>query len=225
MNRFIIISIITHIFVIGIFFIIKPSTNKIVSFSSPKVIDVKFIKFKEPIPEVENVVEDKPIVKKKVVQKKVVKKQKPVLAEKKVPEKINKKKVDKVKKLPIIDSVKTKVVKEKKEPPVKSGASIEQKSFVYDYYLKMLQSKIYINFNPPYNLKLEEKVVTIYFDIDKRGNVSNIKFEKETQSGLLNRLAMRAVKELKMPPLPKKFVDGGDEILSIHFTFIYKNKE
>ena len=221
-SKFVYVSIAIHVVAIVMLFVVCSSTENFVSFASPDVIEVEFIEFEEPVPEVVEV-EEAPIVEEQTIDKKVEQKKEEVLAEKKVPEKIEKK-VEKIKEKPKVDSVKTKVVEQKKEVPVKSGASAEQKSFVYDYYLKMLQGKVYRNFKPPYNLKLEDKVITIYFELDKTGKVSNIKFEKKTQSGLLNRLAMRAIQELKMPPLPQKYVDGGESMLSIHFTFIYNDK-
>ncbi len=222
MNKFVLYSVISHLVVLMSFVLIKPSKTEIVNFSSPEVMELEFIDFQEAVQEVLEAEEEAPLDEEQKIEKPVEQHKEKVLAEKKVAEKIERK-VEKDVEKPKIDSVKTKVAKEKQKP-IESGAKATQASFVYDYYLKMLQDKVYRNFKPPYNLKLEDKIVTIYFDIDERGRVSNIEFKKKSQSGLLNRLAQRAIQDLKMPPLPKKFIDGGDKTLSINFTFVYDSK-
>lgn len=117
-----------------------------------------------------------------------------------------------------------------KETPVSVAAgqgavSLDSPVFPYLYYLKILENKIYENWNPP----LEEdsisgklKSVVIFFKILKNGEIVSPHVEKSSGLSFYDQSALRAVILANpLPPLPLEF---EEEFLGVHMGFKQTNK-
>ncbi len=222
--KYIFISIVFHIFVIVLIIIYKPKRIEINFIQEPIIMNIEVFKEKTIVKQKqeegkENTekIEGKPKEVQKKAKEEKVKEQKKELAIKK---KYKKLKQEKEKK----EEVKKEKKAEKKENKNSKVIQTEQE-FSYNYYLNIIQARIYKNFVVPYKIDVEDNIVIIYFEIQKNGQITNIKFEKKSKSELLNRLAYRAVKITRLPPLPSAYVNQGNSFLAVHFTFIYEAKE
>jgi len=203
MNRFHILSILLHILILTALFI----SGRANFMPIPKLEVYKVSLAPLPQPKVispEQVPEE---------VKEVVPEEKP---EEKAPPKKEEKKSEPAKK----------PVEKKAEEVVKKGLpDIKPKiytgsgrGFTYSYYLNILLNKISKNWHNPFR---DQDVILksiVYFEVNKDGNIYNIRLEENSGNELYNETAMRAVIVTKsLPPLPDEFVD---DYLKVHLEFL-----
>lgn len=86
--------------------------------------------------------------------------------------------------------------------------------FEYPYYISLMVNKIRSNWIKPSS---GEIVVTIFFRVDRTGQISDIRVEKSSGIAALDRAAMRAVfNSNPLPPLPQ---DYREPRLTVHLDF------
>ena len=92
------------------------------------------------------------------------------------------------------------------------------RGFNYSYYLNILLSKIGQNWNNPYRNKDVILKSIVYFEVDERGVISNIRIEIDSGDEVYNESTIRAVAITKrLPPLPQEF---SDDYLKVHLEFL-----
>lgn len=117
---------------------------------------------------------------------------------------------------------------EQKEPPKESkeGKStvesekvrLDVDEFPFSYYLALLRSRIQTNWEPPVGPATDfSRVATVYFRIQRNGQVTDISIEEGSGDFLFDRAALRAVTLANpLPPLPGDFPEPS---LGVHFEF------
>jgi outer membrane biosynthesis protein TonB len=160
-----------------------------------------------PLPQPKIVEEAKPEEPEKKEEEQVVKKEK-APPEKKTPPKkkttTQKKTTEEIKKgLPDVS------------PKVYTGSG---RGFTYSYYLNILLSKVRENWQNPFKGQDVVLKSIVYFEIDKRGTIYNIRLEDDSGNELYNETTIRAVALTKrLPPLPQEF---SDDYLKVHLEFL-----
>jgi len=87
------------------------------------------------------------------------------------------------------------------------------------YYLGMILTKISQNWRNPYQGGKQEIRATIYFKIDRNGNLLEAILEKSSGDALFDQAAIRAVYQAKtFPPFPQEMKVS---VLGVHFEFEY----
>lgn len=101
------------------------------------------------------------------------------------------------------------------KPQIYTGSG---RGFTYSYYLNILLNKIGQNWHNPYKEKDVILKSIVYFEVDKNGNISNIRIEEDSGDEIYNESTMRAVSlAKKLPPLPQEF---SDDYLKVHLEFL-----
>lgn len=101
------------------------------------------------------------------------------------------------------------------KPKIYTGSG---RGFTYSYYLNILLNKINKNWHNPYKGKDIVLKSTIYFEVDKKGSIYNVRLEESSGDNLYNETSMRAVTMTKkLPPLPQEF---ADDFLKVHLEFL-----
>jgi len=121
------------------------------------------------------------------------------------------------KKVKAVDKKIADIIKKKK-----TGGIIDIQKFPYEWYLRMMESKIYgnwetlsIDFSAERNLH-----ALVYFKINRRGEVFGLKLEKATLVEEYDRSALEAIKLASpFPPLPPGY---EEDYLEVHFGFKVK---
>lgn len=202
MNRFHIFSAVLHGILFSILLIggrsVKPIPKiEVYKVSIAPLPQPKIINIEEPVIEEEKQEEPKSTPKEKAPPKdnatsKKVEAKKNVASEKKIK-----------KGLPDI------------KPKIYTGSG---RGFTYSYYLNILLNKINKNWHNPYQGKDVVLKSTIYFEVDKKGTIYNVRLEESSGDNLYNETSMRAVTMTKkLPPLPKEF---ADDFLKVHLEFL-----
>ncbi|MEE8484277.1 MAG: TonB family protein [Nitrospinota bacterium] len=172
-----------------------------------------------PTPQVKSMVAPKKIVpmkkKKKIKGSKTVVKQKWVEAAKK-----------KATPIKIEASEKTLGTKIAKDESVvraihdrKTGGYIDIRKFPYEWYIKVMASKINRNWDTlSINFYTDETLhVTVYFQLDRNGDIKGMKLEQSSANKEIDKSALEAVKRsAPFPPLPSGY---KEDILEVHFGF------
>jgi TonB family protein len=100
-------------------------------------------------------------------------------------------------------------------PEIYTGSG---RGFNYSYYLNILLSKIGQNWNNPYRNKDVILKSIVYFEVDEKGLISNIRIEIDSGDEIYNESTIRAVAiTKKLPPLPEEF---SDDYLKVHLEFL-----
>ncbi|HAD82514.1 MAG: hypothetical protein A2509_01620 [Candidatus Edwardsbacteria bacterium RIFOXYD12_FULL_50_11] len=87
------------------------------------------------------------------------------------------------------------------------------------YYLGMILTKISQHWRNPYQGGQPEIRATIYFKIDRQGNLLEASLEKSSGDALFDQAAIRAVYQAKnFPPFPQEM---NLSVLGVHFEFEY----
>ena len=87
------------------------------------------------------------------------------------------------------------------------------------YYLGMILTKISQHWRNPYQGGKQEIRATIYFKIDRQGNLLEANLEKSSGDALFDQAAIRAVYQAKnFPPFPQEMKVS---VLGVHFEFEY----
>lgn len=203
MNRFHFISAFVHLLLFSALLIASRSVRPI-----PKieVYKVSIAPLPQPkILSIEEPVQEEEIEKEK---KKEIPKEKAPPKEKTSPVKTEKKKLEKSEKiikkgLPDI------------KPKIYTGSG---RGFTYSYYLNILLNKINKNWHNPYKGKDVVLKSTVYFEVDKKGKIYNVRLEESSGDNMYNETTIRAVTlAKKLPPLPKEF---ADDYLKVHLEFL-----
>lgn len=101
------------------------------------------------------------------------------------------------------------------KPKIYTGSG---RGFTYSYYLNILLNKINKNWHNPYKGKDIVLKSIVYFEVDQKGNIYNVRLEGSSGDNLYNETAMRAVTlTKKLPPLPKEL---SDDFLKVHLEFL-----
>jgi len=78
----------------------------------------------------------------------------------------------------------------------------------FDAYLSTLFQLIYQNFNPPAGTEIAKGTKsTVYFQIARNGEISEVILRSSSGNSIWDRLAMRAVQITKPPPLPPSIAE------------------
>ncbi|TKJ42378.1 hypothetical protein CEE37_01475 [candidate division LCP-89 bacterium B3_LCP] len=108
------------------------------------------------------------------------------------------------------------------EPTVGGGSNqlrLEGADFPYPYYLSNIQIKILTNFKPIISSKEAKGLkAVVYFQIDRRGRISDVKLEGKSGHFLFDQEAQRAV--LRSNPLPALPPAFATDRLGVHFEFV-----
>lgn len=203
MNRFHFISAFVHVLLFSVLLIASRSVKPI-----PKVEVYKVSIAPLPQPKILNIeepVQEEEIEKEK---KKEIPKEKAPPKEKTSVVKTEKKRLEKSEKiikkgLPDI------------KPKIYTGSG---RGFTYSYYLNILLNKINKNWHNPYKGKDIVLNSTVYFEVDKKGKIYNVRLEESSGDNMYNETTIRAVTlAKKLPPLPKEF---ADDYLKVHLEFL-----
>jgi len=101
------------------------------------------------------------------------------------------------------------------KPQIYTGSG---RGFSYSYYLNILLTKIGKNWTNPYRGKNVVLKNTVYFEVDKNGNITNIRIEDDSGDEAYNETTLRAVSATeKLPPLPQEF---SNDFLKVHLEFL-----
>ena len=203
MNRFHFISAFVHLLIFSVLLLASRSIKPIPKIEIYKVSiaplpQPKILSIEEPVPE-EEIEKEK---KKEIPKEKAPPKEKtsPVKTEKKKlkkPEKIIKKGLPDIK------------------PKIYTGSG---RGFTYSYYLNILLNKINKNWHNPYKGKDIVLKSIVYFEVDKKGKIYNVRLEESSGDNMYNETTIRAVTlAKKLPPLPKEF---ADDYLKVHLEFL-----
>lgn len=84
-------------------------------------------------------------------------------------------------------------------------------------YMKNLTKLVKKNWNPP--KKNSSRYAAVFFTVNKKGEVSNIKIVKSSGDKATDVSAIYAIESVSLPPLPKEY-KGND--IDINFAFNYK---
>jgi TonB family protein len=95
------------------------------------------------------------------------------------------------------------------------SARLDATGFDSPYYLNILFNKIRNQWENPYDGS-NGITCTIYFVVDRNGDISDSAVEKSSGVTVYDQSALRAVLSAKAPPLPNQF---GAEQLGIHLEF------
>jgi TonB family protein len=109
------------------------------------------------------------------------------------------------------------VAKEAKEK--KGGGAVDIKKFPYEWYLRVMETKVYGNWDTlKVNLFADRPVkVVVMFAIDRQGNLAKVEVEQSSFNGNIDNSALDAVKlSAPFPPLPPGY---KDDTLDVHFGF------
>lgn len=110
------------------------------------------------------------------------------------------------------------------QSPTTSGASsktggiikTDGESSPFDYYLRLVELRVFNHWKPPFRQAGEYSVV-VHFFIEKSGKVSSLELEKSSGAFAVDQAAMRAVQNADpLPPLPA----GAKEPFGITFEFV-----
>ncbi len=101
----------------------------------------------------------------------------------------------------------------------KTGGVIDIKKFPYEWYLRIMESKIYnnwdtlsLNFSPSNTL-----MVRTYFQINREGKMKNLKIDHSSQSDEVDNSALEAIRlSTPFPPLPPGYEEN---VLEVYFGF------
>jgi len=100
-------------------------------------------------------------------------------------------------------------------PQIYTGSG---RGFNYSYYLNILLSKVGQNWQNPFKDSDVVLKSIVYFEIDKNGNIYNIRLEEDSGNDLYNETTIRAVASTKkLPPLPEEF---STDFLKVHLEFL-----
>lgn len=107
----------------------------------------------------------------------------------------------------------------KEAQAAKTGGIIDIKKFPYEWYLRIMESKIYHNWD---TFSVEFYVshpvsVTVYFRVDRSGSLREIRVEQSSGDEEIDRSAMEAVsRSAPLPSLPPGYIEDS---LEVHFGF------
>lgn len=156
-------------------------------------------------------------VKEKAPPKKIIETKEPIKA-KEPTKKISATPVKTEPAKPIIAAANTKVETVAK---VNSTVVPDVKDFPYLYYLNIIQKKVSSNWNAKQAEAVNQKV-TVHFNINKEGQVEDVKIAESSGVSFLDHSAMRAVLlSNPFPPLPAEYQGN---YLGVNFGFEYKSE-
>lgn len=102
---------------------------------------------------------------------------------------------------------------------VKTGGVIDIKKFPYEWYLQIMESKIYRNWDTfSMDFYVSHPVsVTVYFRVGRSGNFRDMRVEQSSGDGEIDRSALEAVsRSAPLAPLPSGYIE---DFLEVHFGF------
>jgi len=202
MNRFHFVSAFVHLLFFSVLLLanrsIKPIPRvEIYKVSIAPLPQPKILSIEEPVEEEIKKEEKKEIIKEKAPPKEKTSSVKTEKKKPKIPEKIIKKGLPDIK------------------PKIYTGSG---RGFTYSYYLNILLNKINKNWHNPYQGKDVVLKSTVYFEVDKKGKIYNVRLEESSGDNMYNETTIRAVTlAKKLPPLPKEF---ADDYLKVHLEFL-----
>ena len=152
--------------------------------------------------------EEKPPLKKKKPGKKIV----PKKAEKKKPPK------------PAKPKLPPKMTPKKLAPaPSRQAMRMEGEAFKYDYYVKIVKRKVEERWiTHGLNISGKSSNPEVYFRVTKSGGVAGVRLVKSSGSEELDKSALDAIKDIKLPPLPAGY---RKDYLGVYFDFQYAQRD
>ncbi|MBN2620398.1 TonB C-terminal domain-containing protein [candidate division WOR-3 bacterium] len=101
------------------------------------------------------------------------------------------------------------------KPTIYTGSG---RGFTYSYYLNILLTKIQKNWDNPFKGKDVVLKSIVYFEVDQKGTINNVRLEENSGNDLYNETTIRAITlTKKLPPLPQEF---SDDYLKVHLEFL-----
>ena len=111
-----------------------------------------------------------------------------------------------------------KLLQENRSEGLSGMRSDEQ--FEFPWYLNLMINKIRRNWRNPYQGEADSVLCTIYFRIQRSGQVGDARVEKSSGEASFDRAALRAViNSNPLTPLPPDFTESR---LTIHLDFVYR---
>lgn len=102
----------------------------------------------------------------------------------------------------------------------KGGGSVDIRKFPYEWYLNIMESRIYGNwdtFRASFFTNRETRV-TVFFRLDRDGKMSDLKIEHSSLNDEVDQSALAAVRNsAPLPPLPPGY---REKSLEVHFGFV-----
>ena len=92
--------------------------------------------------------------------------------------------------------------------------------FEFPWYLKLMINKIQRNWRNPYMGEADSVLCTIYFRVQRGGQISDSRVEKSSGEPSFDRAALRAV--INSNPLQALPPDFTESRLTIHLDFVYR---
>ena len=92
--------------------------------------------------------------------------------------------------------------------------------FEFPWYLRLMVDKIQRNWRNPYAGQADSVLCTIYFRVQRGGQVDDARVEKSSGQAAFDRAALRAV--INSNPLPQLPPDYGESRLTVHLDFMYR---
>jgi len=98
-----------------------------------------------------------------------------------------------------------------------SAVKVDVPDFAFPHYLVLIQYRVEAHWRPPFS-GIGAEITTIYFKIQRAGDVTDLRIETSSGNQLLDEAALLAVKNANpLPPLP---TGSGLETLGVHFDFV-----
>lgn len=102
----------------------------------------------------------------------------------------------------------------------KGGGSVDIRKFPYEWYLNIMESRIYGNwdtFRSTFFTNRQARV-TVFFQLDRDGKMSGLKIEHSSLNDEVDESALAAVRNsAPLPPLPPGYKEKS---LEVHFGFV-----
>ncbi len=102
----------------------------------------------------------------------------------------------------------------------KGGGSVDIRKFPYEWYLNIMESRIYGNwdtFRANFFTNRQARV-TVFFQLDRDGKISDLKIEHSSLNDEVDESALEAVRNsTPFPPLPPGYKEKS---LEVHFGFV-----
>ncbi len=102
----------------------------------------------------------------------------------------------------------------------KGGGSVDIRKFPYEWYLNIMESRIYGNwdtFRANFFTNRQARV-TVFFQLDRDGKIGDLKIEHSSLNDEVDESALAAVRNsAPFPPLPPGYKDKS---LEVHFGFV-----
>lgn len=115
------------------------------------------------------------------------------------------------------------VIQQPKEPTDQAVAGVRSdEQFEFPWYIRLMTQKIRRNWQNPYAGTADSVLCTVYFRVQRSGQVTEARVEESSGEPSFDRAALRAV--INSSPLPQLPPDYGESRLTVHLDFEYRKQ-